>query len=318
MKKNDKPLVSVIIISYKQAKYIREAIDSVLMQKVYFKYELILADDCSKDGTFEIMKEYEKKHSDVIKVLKREKNLGAHLNCSDAYSHAGGKYLTVLEGDDYWIDDNKLQMQVDFLEKNNDFFAITHIQEGRNLNNEIKGYFPKPLKEDIIICGVEDFIKNGKDFSCSAILYRNFYNDALKVKEISDLKKFDSLVGDAQSNIFFARQGKIYISKKPMMVYRMRNNDGESNFNSSHKVNEIEYRYLNIYAKIEEYYDNQYCLFKMIKKCYTLGVAYNICTFNFKDIKNFNKICPKKYKFRIWISFPLTCISILYRRFIIK
>ena len=67
--KNDIKL-SVIIISYKQAKYIRDAIDSVLMQKVNFKYELLLADDCSQDGTLEIMKEYEKKYPDIVRVLE--------------------------------------------------------------------------------------------------------------------------------------------------------------------------------------------------------------------------------------------------------
>ena len=155
MKKNI--LLSVIIISYKQKQYIKEAIDSVLMQKTDFKYELILSDDCSKDGTLEIMYDYQKKYPDIVKVIDRKTNLGASNNQLDAAKMAKGKYITFLEGDDYWCDENKINEQVHFLEQNEDFIAHTHVQEGRNLKNEVQGYFPtNKEKEDFIIDGVND------------------------------------------------------------------------------------------------------------------------------------------------------------------
>ena len=141
MKKQEEPMLSVVIISYKQAKYIKEAIDSVLMQKVNFKYELLLADDCSKDGTLEIIKEYEKKYPDIVRVLERKENYGASKNFLDACKNTKGKYITKLEGDDYWIDENKLQIQVDFLEQHPNYYTIAHLQEGRNIKNEISLYF---------------------------------------------------------------------------------------------------------------------------------------------------------------------------------
>ena len=73
-----------------------------------------------------------------------------------------------------------------------------------------------------------------------------------------------------------------------------------------------------IYIGLEKIYDNKYNLYKRIKKNYTLGVAYDICKFNFKDIRKFNKLCPNKYKLKIWLSFPFTCIGILFKRFIKK
>ena len=318
MNKNNKIKVSVLIISYKQVKYIREAIDSVLMQKVDFKYELLLADDCSQDGTAEILKEYEKKYPNIIKILDRKKNLGGANNSFDALSHANGQYIVCLEGDDYWSDENKLQIQVDFLDNNPDYLAISHLQEGRDLDNNFKGYFPKTKRKDFTIDGVEDFIKNGKSFSMSTTMYRNWLFNDKKKKEYQVLRTFDPVIGDAQANVFLCTMGKVFVINKPMMVYRMRNNDGNSNFNSAHKINEIQYRYMHIYVEIEKFYNYKYNLYKKIKNNYTMGVAYDICKFNFKDIKKFNKLCPKKYKLRIWLVFPFTCIGILFRRFIKK
>lgn len=314
MKNNIK--LSVIIISYKQKKYIKECIDSVLMQKVDFKYELLLADDCSNDGTLEIMKEYEKKYPNIIKVLERKKNLGGNNNSLDALLNTKGEYVTCLEGDDYWCNENKLQIQIDFLDSHPDYIGISHLQEGRNLKNEIQGYFPKTARVNFTIDGVNDYIKNNKVFSMSSTMYRNYIKDDILRERSQQLKKLDTVIGDAQTNVFLCDLGKIYVLKDAMMVYRMRNNDGNSNFNSVHRINEIEYRYMNIYIKMEEIYDYKYSFYKKIKNNYTLGVAYDICKFKFKDIKRFNKVCPKKYKLRIYFSFPFTCITILYKRFI--
>ena len=317
-KTNDDIKLSVVIVSYKQVKYIREAIDSVLMQKVNFKYELILADDCSQDGTLEIMKEYEKKYPDIIRVIERKKNLGGAANSFDSLSNAKGEYITCLEGDDYWIDENKLQIQVDFLDNNDDYYAISHIQEGRDLNNNIKGYFPKTIRKDFTICGVSDFLNNDKSYSVSSTMYRNFFKDKQLLNRYRVVRTFDPLIGDAQMNVFLCDLGKIYVLNKAMMVYRIRNNDGASNFNSAHRINEIEYRYMNIYINLEKFYNKQYSFFKKIKSTYTLGVAYDICKLNFKDIMCYNELCPREYKWKIILLFPFTCVGILYNRFIKK
>lgn len=310
--------LSVVIISYAQEKYISEAIESVLSQKVNFKYELLLADDCSPDNTKKIIKEYEKKYPDIIRVLDRPKNLGGANNYYDAICHTKGEYLTVLEGDDYWCDNSKLQKQVDFLDSNKDYYAVSHLQEGRNLNNEIQGYFPKRLKEDMDIENVEDFIENNKKYSSSCTLYRNFALNKTFLDEYSKMREMDNLIGDAQLNIFLLTKGKIRVFKDAMMVYRMRNNDGNSNFNSSHSIDEIEYRYMNIYVQLEKLFNYKYSFYKKLIYSYTLGIAYCICKFRFKEIKKFNLICPKEYKWKFVLLFPLTCIKILVDRFVLK
>ena len=122
MKKNAKtneiPMVSVSLICYNQKDYISKAIDSVLMQKTTFPYEIVLADDCSTDGTADICAEYAQKYPDIIKYLPRKKNVGCVRNYLENYKRCTGKYVSYLEGDDFFIDPYKLQKQFDFLENN--------------------------------------------------------------------------------------------------------------------------------------------------------------------------------------------------------
>ena len=313
--KND-IILSVVIISYNQEKYIRDAIESVINQKTKYKYEILLADDCSPDNTNIILKEYEKKYPNLITVLPRSQNLGANNNIMDAYKNCSGKYIAFLEGDDYWCDENKIDIQIDFLENNLDYIAVSHVQEGRDNNKKVLGYFPKKISNDMIIYGLNDLIDNDKIYSCTSTIHRNIFLDKEHKKKLEYLHSLDSTISDAQMCEYLCSIGKVYVIKKPMMVYRVRNNDGNSNFNSSHRINEIEYRYLKIYKAEEAFYENKYNYYKKIKKSMSLGIAYNLCKFNFKDIKKFNEVCPKKYKLKIYLLFPITCIQILWTRFI--
>jgi glycosyltransferase involved in cell wall biosynthesis len=118
------PLLSVCLITYNHVKYIREAIDGVLMQKVNFSWELIIADDFSTDGTREIVLNYKEKYPEFIKLILQEKNVGATQNWFDLLNAPASKYIAYFEGDDYWIDPLKLQKQVDFLEQNDEYGLI--------------------------------------------------------------------------------------------------------------------------------------------------------------------------------------------------
>jgi glycosyltransferase involved in cell wall biosynthesis len=109
--------VSVCVITYNQERFISKAIDSILLQKVTFDYEIIIGEDCSKDNTRSICLDYQRKYPQ-IKLLLPEKNLGFQKNLLNVMSAGSGKYCAILEGDDYWIDDNKLQAQYEFMEAN--------------------------------------------------------------------------------------------------------------------------------------------------------------------------------------------------------
>src|ERR1017187_10207934 len=95
------PKVSVLMITYNHEKYIAQAIESVLMQKTNFPFELVIGEDCSTDGTGAIVAEYSRKYPEIIRAHLRERNLGALENFRALFRACRGKYLALLEGDDY-------------------------------------------------------------------------------------------------------------------------------------------------------------------------------------------------------------------------
>lgn len=126
MKKKRSLLLSVIIITYNQERYISQAIESVLMQKTDFSIELLIGDDSSADGTADIVMFYASKYPEIIIPVIREKNIGASANYYDLLKRAKGTFIANLEGDDFWTDPMKLQKQVDFLESSNDYIGCSH------------------------------------------------------------------------------------------------------------------------------------------------------------------------------------------------
>jgi len=116
------PVVSVCCITYNHETYIHKTIEGFLMQKTTFPFEIIIHDDASTDKTAEIVREYEKKHPDVIfPIFQTENQYSKGLRgiaLRFAYPKARGKYISFCEGDDYWTDPLKIQKQVDFLENN--------------------------------------------------------------------------------------------------------------------------------------------------------------------------------------------------------
>ncbi len=119
-------MLSIRMITYNQEQYIAKAIESVLKQKVNFRYELLIGDDASTDNTSDITDYYRKKYPEIIKVFHRKKNMGYRANGQAIINCCRGKYVTALEGDDYWEYDLKLQKQVDYLECHKDVIAVAH------------------------------------------------------------------------------------------------------------------------------------------------------------------------------------------------
>ena len=122
----EKPLLSVVTITYNHENFIAKTIEGVLMQKVNFPMEFILAEDCSTDGTRRICQEYAEKYPNLIHLIISDTNVGGKKNECRAMTAARGKYIAFCEGDDYWTDPLKLQKQVDFLESHPEYSACFH------------------------------------------------------------------------------------------------------------------------------------------------------------------------------------------------
>lgn len=119
-------LLSVCIRTHNQEGLIREALDSVLCQKTTFAFDVIVSDDASCDGTVAILQEYASQYPSVVRLLLSETNLGGPNNLKRVIEASQAKYITCLDGDDYYTDAYKLQKQVDFLEANPEYAACFH------------------------------------------------------------------------------------------------------------------------------------------------------------------------------------------------
>jgi len=130
--------LTIIIICYNHEQFIEECLKSVFNQKVNFQIEFIIADDVSTDKSREIISKFIINYSDrKINVLFRDKNLGLSQNYFTAVDQANGEYIATISGDDYWIDTEKIQKQVDFLENNKTFsVCCTHFKYFNSLKNE--------------------------------------------------------------------------------------------------------------------------------------------------------------------------------------
>ncbi len=109
------------MMTYNHEKYISRAIESILKQKVNFEYEIVIGEDFSTDQTRNILLKYAEQFPERFKLILHEKNIGAMNNQKEVFKKCSGKYIAILEGDDFWLDSEKLQKQVDFLESNNDY-----------------------------------------------------------------------------------------------------------------------------------------------------------------------------------------------------
>jgi glycosyltransferase involved in cell wall biosynthesis len=206
------PLLSVCLITYNHVKYIKTAIESVLMQKVRFKFELIIADDFSTDGTREILFDYQKKYPEFITLILQPQNVGASQNWINLITHPKAKYIAYFEGDDYWTDTEKLQLQVDFLEANPGYSLSFHNADVINADGKKTirkfNHYKKDTYEG------EDLLRHWL-IPTASVVFRNVLEKPLP-KYIQN-----STHGDLALFLYLAQFGKIGCINKTMSVYRI-------------------------------------------------------------------------------------------------
>lgn len=128
--KDNRPImVSIRCTVYNHEPYLRKCLDGFVMQQANFRFEVIVHDDASTDGSATVIREYATKYPDIIKpILQTENQYSKHDGSIRRImeSRCMGKYVAICEGDDYWTSPYKLQKQVDFLETNLDYTMCFH------------------------------------------------------------------------------------------------------------------------------------------------------------------------------------------------
>lgn len=254
-------LVSVVMITYNHEKYISQAIDSVLMQKTSFHYELLIGDDASSDRTPEIIKKYKGDYPEVIKVKTRKKNVGGTRNSYDLFMNAHGKYIAILEGDDYWTDELKLQKQFDFLEKNKDFSGcccdFIFVDKEGNLYPETgANRLRKNLYADDKYFTVYQLNQSKLPSHAGTMMIRNFFGKI----ECTVLYKAHRIIGDCTLVMLALSCGDIYKLPEKMEAYRVA--IGTSSWTSLENSNPflchelfMYYTYLEAFARKKRLFD---------------------------------------------------------------
>lgn len=265
---NDNIMVSVLIMTYNHEKYIRQALESVMMQETTFPFEIIIGDDCSSDKTVEIIQEVIKDYRGDVILIAREKNIGMNANNFDIGYRARGKYIAEVEGDDYWIDKHKLQKQFEFLESHPECSVVAHKVAVVNEREHPIGEVKPDIGELNRYFGKEDAMKyQARLLHPTSVMYRNLY----KKEEFRALNNsYRNFGGHKIFVLIMASVGKIYISDEVMAVFRFVTRMCASNARSLVLQNELfwERGKLDLYLYIKEYLSDSYDFTECISKEY--------------------------------------------------
>lgn len=213
---DDTIMVSVYCLAYNHEKYIRDTLEGFVNQKTNFRYEVFVHDDASTDKTASIIREYQQKYPEIIKgIYQKENQYSQGIKILDKFilPHIKGNYIAMCEGDDCWIDENKLQRQFDALERHPECDMCAHRAKRLNcLKNRITNVFPAIYEERVL--GVEEVIYGEGGFLPTASL---FYRKDIKLKPM-EFQKIWSI--DYSLQIRGALRGGIVFIPETMSLYR--------------------------------------------------------------------------------------------------
>lgn len=226
--RDDFPKLSILMLAYNLEKFIAQAVESVLQQKINFSSEFHIIENCSTDGTREILQQYAELYPDKIKIILHECNMGSKYSALEGLKLSTGRYLACLDGDDYWLSPHKLQKQIDFLEAHPDFMMCAHntmmVHENSSRPDELM--IKQAIKSEHTVL---DFVNGASYFHVSSLVFRNLF-----CRNLPDCMSHD-YVGDYFMNIFYAQYGNVKYLNEVMSVYRVHDKGMWSSFNQLEK-----------------------------------------------------------------------------------
>ena len=232
-------MISVILCTYNQEKYISEAIESALMQVCDEPLEILIGDDCSQDNTREIVKSYYQKYPEIIRLVYPEHNLGATGNTLNLILASKGEYLAFLDGDDSWLSADILQKQVNVFRKDNNIGMV--VARAKIWNEQKQQYIG--ILGDANCEFLAEMIKYDSDVAAPTIAVRK----ELFEKCISDSKWYikEDFFFDTIWAYWFAFYSQIHYIPEELAKYRVLCNS-ECHSDDPNKLREYAKRYFSI------------------------------------------------------------------------
>lgn len=264
--------VSVCMITYNHEKFITQAIESVMMQKTKFVYELLIGEDCSTDSTREIVFDYQERYPSIIKAIFHKSNVGPQNNFSQTLKACTGQYIAILEGDDYWLSTDKLQNQSDILDIRDNISFCFHnnliIEEDDTENVRISNH------NQPIVTTIDDIIDSWYVMTCSIVFRRSF---------LKDLPPwfFNYKNGDYILQLLLSTRGPVYYIDDIMGVYRKHKGGLSKTFESY----DFKYIMIDLLLNFNHYTNNQYE--KSIHK--KISNLYKMLSLSYKSDRNISK-----------------------------
>lgn len=211
-------MVSVNCVTFNHKNYIRQALDSFLMQKTNFEFEILVHDDASTDGTGDILREYEKRYpGKVLPLIQTENQYSQGIdNISGAFNfpRARGKYIFMCDGDDYWVSPDKMQKQVDYMEAHPECTLCIHSAQIDLVGKAVTEGEMRPYCGNKVL-SPEDIVDKSSGYAMSSMAFPSRI-----VKELPDYY-VECPVGDTPIQMIAASEGYGYYFDEPMSAYRV-------------------------------------------------------------------------------------------------
>lgn len=286
------PKVSIVCITYNQEAYIKEALESFVMQKTNFPFEVIVGEDCSTDRTKRIVQEYAEKYPEIIKPIYQKENTGGRKNFVDAMNAATGEYFVINEGDDFFTDKNKLQIQADFMDKHPECSMCFH---------RVKVFFQDKSKRDYLFPALKKMIRYGKNLGYDTLKSDNYIqtNSCMYRKYDDNFAEYlpkDVAPGDWFRNLYYSRLGKVGFINRVMSAYRKHQKGIWYLISVENKINE---HYLKHGIKIVNFFYQASKFFEDDKEYWQsrANKAFNDVAFAYLQSKAWKKLIELKEAF---------------------
>lgn len=319
-----KPLVSVFLISYNEEQYIRQALDSILAQNINFDFEILCHDDASTDNTANIILEYAERYPNiVIPILQKENQTQKSENIvlKFIYPKAKGKYVAYCDGDDYWTDKNKLQKQVDFLERNPEYTLCLHNFEFLYENSgKIKSADCGKLDSDF---RTEKFIQwdSSKIPQIGTSMFPKdlAYNRPKLFHKVGGGKESMRPISDMPLYIYLSIVGKVKYFPKPMSIWRRRaKGTWETELKDVSKMTTYNKQHIEFLKQLDVYTEYKYKE-SIQKKINNINVEIAYREAEFRRVRQYiwssNMNCKRKLFMSAGCVFPKLAKRILIKRY---